>query len=81
MDVAQILAELKHERKQTAARLVALSHAVKTLRRLRGVGTRGATLTMKPSVAANRLRGRKAWATRMKNQRAKLAVLRSKKAA
>jgi len=80
MDVQSILADLKKERQQTAMRLVALSRAVKILRKLR-TPMHGAKLTMRPSVAANRVRGRKAWATRMRNQRAKLSIMRGKKAA
>jgi hypothetical protein len=79
MDVSQILAELKNERKQVALRLVALSRAVKILRRLRGPIHHAKITTS--NVAANRSRGRKAWATRVRNQKKKLALVRGKVAA
>jgi hypothetical protein len=82
MDVSQILATLKSEKKATAARLVALTRAVKILRKLRG----GETVITKTdnnysTVAANRRRGKLAWRTRMRNQKAKLSVMKSKRAA
>jgi hypothetical protein len=79
MDVSQILAELKAERKQTAARLVALSHALKILRRLRAPMHHAKVTTS--SVAANSRRGKLAWKTRMRNQREKLSVMNHKRAA
>jgi hypothetical protein len=80
MDVQSILAELKHEQKETRQKLAGLNRALKVLRTLRGP-MHGATLTTKPSIAANRKRGRKAWLTRMRNQREKLSVMKTKRAA
>lgn len=82
MDVSQILASLKQERKQAAGeylaalkRFEALNRAVKVLRRAPMNHAKDST------VAANRRRGRKAWRTRLKNQKHKLHVMKSRKAA
>jgi hypothetical protein len=78
MDIQSILGDLKKEKMETASRLVALSRAIRSLRNLRAPKHSAKVTTS--SVAANRIRGRKAWRTRVKNQKAKMALVRSKAA-
>jgi hypothetical protein len=81
MDVSTIVSGLKAEKKEHAQQVVLISRVLRIFRRLRSAPRRDVKQTMRPSVAANRLRGRKAWQTRMRNQRAKLSVMKSKRAA
>ena len=80
MDLAEILKSIGDERKQMAARLIVLARAARILKKLRAP-MHHAKVSLSPSVAQNRIRGRKAWKTRLKNQREKLSILRAKRAA
>ena len=73
-----IIFGLKQERFAHLQQVKAINRALTSLRWLRA--PMHAAKVTASSVAANRVRGRKAWRTRVKNQKKKLALVRSKAA-